>query len=278
MKKFFFYLSIACVAVILVTVGIDASDHYDNFSESIVGRLWFGEDSGPCPAEMVFVANEKGGFCIDRYEASAGDDCPYREPVNQGDSRVNLDHNKCKPVSVVNALPWRYISQSQAAVACAKSGKRLATATEWYQASLGTPDMSKSWQADDCQVDRNWSMQPGRTGDGVNCVSAFGAYDMIGNVWEWVSGEIAEGRYNSRELPADGYVVSVDSSGLPVETSPEAADENYNEDYLWIKKSDVRGIARGGYWDNQEKAGFYSLYLVSSPSFAGTGVGFRCVK
>ncbi len=55
-------------------------------------------------------------------------------------------------------------------------------------------------------------------------------------------------------------------------------DQNFNEDYLWIKKKGVRGIARGGYWANGAEAGVYAMYLVSPTSFAGDGIGFRCVK
>lgn len=278
MKKFFTYSFIVFFAIILVTVGIDASDHRGSFSESLVGKLIFGEGDSPCPVGMVFIYSDTGGFCIDKYEASASEECPYSEPNGQSQSRINLDSDECNSVSVADAIPWRYISQSQAAIACAKAGKRLPTSEEWYQASLGTPDLSNNWTENDCQVDKNWDSQPGKTGDGEKCVSSFGAYDMIGNVWEWVKGEIEEGIYDAKELPDEGYIIAANSSGMPVETNYDQFDENYNEDYLWIKKSGVRGMARGGYWDNQEKAGFYSIYLVSSPSFAGTGIGFRCVK
>lgn len=267
---------IGVVAVIFVAVGIDAADHYDNLSQSIFGKLINGKAKGPCPDDMVFVSNDKGGICIDKYEASAGDECPYPAPANQDNSRMDIENKNCKPFSKDGVTPWRFISQSQAAVACVKAGKRLASSEEWYQASLGTPDVSDGWNGDDCQLSNNWPTQPGMTGTGKNCISAAGAYDMIGNVWEWVNGEINEGYYKGQKLPETGYVVSVDSSGMVAETGSNQADKNYNEDYFWIKNG-IRGIARGGYWDNKSEGGIYSLYLVSPPSFAGTGVGFRCV-
>lgn len=277
-SKIFKSLIIGIVAVIFVTVGIDAADNYDNFSESIVGRVLFGKEEGPCPPEMVFVPADKSGFCIDKYENSPGKDCPNQNPANQNETRDNLDKKDCAPVAVSGAMPWRFISQAQAISACAKAGKRLPSGEEWYAASLGTPDPDSAWGPDDCQVNSNWPDQPGFTGSGQNCVSSAGVYDMIGNIWEWVKEEVKDGKYGSADLPLDGYVGSVNLSGLPIATDADAPDPNFNEDYFWIKNTDVRGMMRGGYWENQSDAGLYAVYLVSPPSFAGTGAGFRCVK
>jgi formylglycine-generating enzyme required for sulfatase activity len=63
----------------------------------------------------------------------------------------------------------------------------LPTDKEWLQVALGTPDKETGWDSDDCQVENNWDIQPGLAGTGKNCVSAAGAYDMIGNVWEWTN-------------------------------------------------------------------------------------------
>ena len=283
MKKRFFSkilvsLVIGIVAVILVTVGIDAADNYDNFSQSIIGRVLFGKEAGPCPEGMVFVPTDSGGFCVDQYENSPGKDCSSLNPANQNETRDNLDKKDCLPVSVPGVSPWRFISQSQAIAACAKAGKRLPTGEEWYAASLGTPDPASGWGADDCQVNANWAESPGPAGSGKNCVSSAGAYDMIGNVWEWVKEEVRDGKYGEKNLPANGYINSVDISGLPLASAVDAPDPNFNEDYFWIKDTDVRGMMRGGYWENKSDAGLYAVYLVSPPTFAGTGVGFRCVK
>jgi formylglycine-generating enzyme required for sulfatase activity len=236
------------------------------------------KNSGPCANDMVYISFSGGGFCIDKYEASPGLNCAYQEVSNQNETRVNLSQSDCQPISLANARPWRFISQAQAMSACAKAGKRLPTDEEWYLASLGTPDKEKDWTMDDCQVKNNWDSQPGLTSSAKNCVSAAGAYDMIGNIWEWVKGEIKNGYYNDTKLPPSGYIKSVDTSGLPLETDIKIADPNFNGDYLWIKDTETRGIARGGYWNNQGEAGIYSMYLVSLPSFTGTGVGFRCAK
>jgi formylglycine-generating enzyme required for sulfatase activity len=272
------YFIIGSVAIILVSIGIDASDSFNANSSSIFKNLIFGKPKGPCSQDMVFVSTEKGGFCIDQYEASADPNCPSPNPTSQADTRANLDRQDCHPVSKSGMPPWSYISQTQAAVACAKAGKRLPSDAEWYQASLGTPDPSSNWTLDDCQVAKNWTSQPGLTGSGKNCYSPYGAYDMIGNVWEWVRAEIVDGSLNGKPLPSSGYVKEVNIEGIPIATDEQAPDTNHNQDYLWIKNKETRGMARGGYWDNQKEAGQFAVYLVSPPSFVGEGVGFRCVK
>ncbi len=277
MRKFFKYFFIGIFAVFFVSIGINAADNYDNFSNSIIGKVFGLKPEGPCPDDMVFVSGTEGDFCIDKFEVSASEDCPYVNPQSQMQSRLNLADPKCLPISLPGAYPWRWVSQNQAAELCARAGKRLPTNKEWFQASLGTPDPDSAWGADDCQVDKNWGAQPGMSGQAKKCVSSAGAYDMIGNVWEWVDGTILDGKFLENDLPGQGYVVSAGTDGIAGETDA-SGDLNYYNDYFWIKKKGLRGMARGGYWDNAEKAGKYAMYLVSPPSYAGIGVGFRCVK
>jgi formylglycine-generating enzyme required for sulfatase activity len=226
---------------------------------------------------MVEVLSAKGNFCIDAYEVSAGDKCAIADPQSEIQSRDNLDTNSCIPISAPGTAPWRFISQNQASLACARAGKRLPTNEEWQQAALGTPDSTFEFMVDDCQVANNWPAQPGPTGSGGNCKSASGAYDMVGNLWEWTDGTVTEGIFNGRALPLQGYIAAVGQDGLPSETS-EKAQESYYNDYLYLKKNGTRAIARGGYWNNKEQAGVYSAYIVSLPSYAEAGIGFRCVK
>lgn len=263
-------LIVTIIAVALTTLGIRASDGYFGGGK--------GDESGPCSSDMTFVTSPTGGFCIDKYEASPADDCQNSDPANQQDTRINLNYKECSAVSVLGKKPWRNISQNQAVMACAKAGKRLPTGKEWFQASLGTPDINAGWQADDCNVKKNWSDNPGPTGSGKDCISSAGAYDMIGNVWEWIDGTVVDGVIAEKELPESGYIAGVDSDALPVKTDKDNKDANYYNDYFWVKKNGVRTIARGGYWDNGEDAGQYAIYAVPDVSFAGPGVGFRCVK
>lgn len=269
--KWFFsrqFLIIA-ISVIVTSVGIKAADEITNGSSQAGGNM--------CPDDMVPVLSAKGNFCIDKFEASVGEKCANMNPQSELESKANLDKNSCAPVSSAGQNPWRFISQNQASLACARAGKRLPTNQEWQQAALGTADASDSWTAEDCHVANNWSAQPGVTGSGNKCLSSAGAYDMIGNLWEWTDGTVYEGQFNEKTLPESGYVSAVSQDALPSETSSEA-NESYYQDYLYLKKTGTRAIARGGYWNNKAEAGVYAAYIVSLPSYAEAGIGFRCVK
>lgn len=263
------WLVVVIIAGSLTTVGIKASD-------SLFGAK--GQVKSLCPDDMVFVPGSSGGFCIDKYENSAGAKCPVNNPGSDADSQTNIDNAGCQAVSAAGSLPWRNLTQIQAINLCAKAGKRLPTSEEWFAAAMGTPDKSSNWGSDDCQVNNNWSQQPGPTGSGKNCVSYIGAYDMVGNVWEWVKGEVDNGVYENTKMPDNGYVQAVSPDGLPVKTDPDNASKLYGNDYSWIKLEGERGIARGGYWANGDEAGQYSFYAVTEPSYSAVGVGFRCVK
>jgi formylglycine-generating enzyme required for sulfatase activity len=277
-KKTLKYLVVITTSILLVSVSIDAADHYGDYSQSVLSRLVGGQAKGPCPDDMVFVPTEDKGFCIDKYEDSTNESCLHPAPASQYETTDNLSQVDCQPISLEGRLPWVNLSQAQAIEACARAGKRLPTAEEWYLASLGTPDQNEGWTADDCQVSNNWPTQPGQTGSGKNCRSAAGAYDMVGNVWELVKAESIDGVVGVNKLPEPGYISAVDSHGLPVATDPQTPDVNYNKDYLWVKNGGVRSMARGGYWGSKSEAGRYAVYLETQIESASGGIGFRCAK
>src|SRR3989344_3194633 len=90
-----------------------------------------------------------------------------------------------QPDSVKGGNPWVNLSETQAMTLCAKNGKRLPTPGEWYRAALGTPDTITNRNAE-CAIGLVGSGSALPTGSRSGCVSSFGAYDMVGNVWEWV--------------------------------------------------------------------------------------------
>jgi len=183
------------IIIVIVVIGITA--YIVQATGKYTDKIKEDDLADGCSADMVFVPNSEGGFCIDIYEASVGEDCPYENPDKQDKTRVNLDAVQCKPISVKDAIPWRFISQNQASLACSKAGKRLASNKEWHNASLGTPDPESGWTDHDCQINNNWGQQPGFTGSGRNCISSAGGYDMIGNAWEWVEGSVVDGKFNN---------------------------------------------------------------------------------
>ncbi len=187
---------------------------------------------GDCLPGMVAVST----FCVDRYEASlvvlaTGEPwCPFDNP---GTTEV-------KAVSVAGAVPQAYIDQIQAGDACANAGKRLCTDAEWLRACQGpagttypygdTDELgvcndhrsehvaveyfgtTASWiytmLEDSCldQLPETVDLTGSRTG----CVTAEGAYDMMGNVHEWTAatngamGEFHGGYYMDTVLNGPG--------------------------------------------------------------------------
>lgn len=269
------------VSIALTSFTINATDNLGNFSDSALGAIVvgiFGEEER-CPKDMVLVDSATGGFCIDIYEASPGEDCVYDNPSSQVETRNNMVNPKCVPASEPDRTPWRNVSQTQAISLCAKAGKRLPTNEEWYAAAIGTPDTSEGWDDGSCNVMRNWSVsEPGKTGSAPECVSYYGTYDMVGNVWEWVRDTVKQGEYQGTQVPDSGFVHSVDETGIPTMTDRSKPDPNYNDDRFWSEKTQVVGIFRGGYWASGSGAGIYTAHAQMPPSFVGVGVGFRCVK
>lgn len=112
----------------------------------------------------------------------------------------------------------------------------------------------------------------------TTCKSTVGAYDMVGNVWEWVDEEVRDGTYRDHALPEAGYVTSVDSDGIALSTHADAGDELYGKDYFWHAPQGIRGVLRGGSFGLQDDTGLYATHAAIEPSFASAGVGFRCVR
>src|SRR5262245_34689209 len=88
-------------------------------------------------------------------------------------------------VSIPGVQPSACITWFQANEACALSGKRLVRNDEWQRAAASTPDPGTDNGTTDCNVDS--SPRPVSTGSRSSCKSAWGVFDMVGNVAEWVA-------------------------------------------------------------------------------------------
>lgn len=265
-----------------------------------------------CPSDMVWV--EAGKFCIDKYEASNGGGEYYVDMNGDGDTddtAVNVYGDgtiwnettpTAKAVSVPNAKPWVYVNQVQAKAACLAAGKHLATNYEMLLAAKGTPDPHSSapaagtepcniWFRDNTAADDlpSGAVEAGcytydgdnschKTGTATSCVSTAGAYDLIGNVWEWTDNVIYNGLHpaTGQALPAPNYIRGLDIYGLPNSTGSSTADYNY--DHFWINTSGYRGFLRGGGWYLGAAAGLFALNLSAAPSYTSSIVGFRCAR
>ncbi len=85
--------------------------------------------------------------------------------------------NDIYAVSVAGQTPSASMTWFQAQQACGNAGKRLPSNAEWQQAVAGTPEGAP------CNVNSGLVSSTGTGG----CVSSYGAFDMVGNLVEWVA-------------------------------------------------------------------------------------------
>jgi hypothetical protein len=120
-----------------------------------------------CPPDMVLVDLPPGKanrpffkVCIDKYEY------PDRE----------------------NVVPQVNVSFDDAQKSCEKKEKRLCTVEEWQWACSGLEGYKYPYgsvfEKDNCNTDGGRAIEP--SGNRNKCMSKFGAFDMAGNVFEWV--------------------------------------------------------------------------------------------
>lgn len=254
-------------AVLITALTIDASDTLSGRGGTMLAGI-IGTKSEFCPVGMKHVQAALTFSCVDEFELAAKADCPVTRPQNQFDTEVNISKADCLAASSAEGEPWRYINREQAAVMCARSAKRLPTATEWYQFSLGTPTKA-------CNI-----VGGGVTrGDTYNeCVSAVGVRNAVGNLWEWVTDDVINGVYQGRDLPPTGYVIQVDNGGVATVTEVEKQTNTEEQNYFWMEPSGSFGMIRGGFYGSRSDAGVFTLHAHTAPTFTGAAIGFRCVQ
>jgi formylglycine-generating enzyme required for sulfatase activity len=93
--------------------------------------------------------------------------------------------NDIYAVSLPSESPSANITWFQAQEACANAGKRLPTSAEWQVGANGTPDPGPDNGTTDCNTASDG--EASLTGARPSCVSARGAFDMVGNLAEWVA-------------------------------------------------------------------------------------------
>jgi formylglycine-generating enzyme required for sulfatase activity len=229
-----------------------------------------------CPKEMALV----GDFCIDRWEAHTvlaenpkQVHSPF-EPLREGRGVVAK--------SAPGVSPQGYISRIEAAAACGAAGKRLCRAREWYRACAGTERRRMPYGSEEvrgkCNTGKGHvlthvfgkrvfltkdshynnpkvNQEPGfleLTAARGECATPEGAFDMVGNLHEWVADDV--------------------SSALPKEIPLE-----YGEHRLGPRGS---GVFMGGYYSSKNEHGRGCAYATAThaPDYHDYSTGFRCCR
>jgi hypothetical protein len=210
---------------------------------------------GPCPPQMALVEAEAGLVCIDLYEGalvhleSDGGETPWPHfnPID------GYDAGEFRAVPAAGIFPQGYISQVQASAACEASGKRLCTFDEWTCACRGRPQhdyvypygntYEPGWcnEGKESPIIELFGPDPSYDNAELNdprcdqlegglaqggsysqCESTYGAYDMHGNIHEWIFDTSPEGPDDGIFL--GGYFVdaTLNGPGCTYETTAHA--------------------------------------------------------
>lgn len=152
-------------------------------------HLAYGQE---CPADMVLA---RPGVCVDRYEYSS-------MPTDIGLGKPFLAASGIPEPGFIDGVIW------DATTSCRLSGKRTCNLREWVAACKGVGGTKypygDRYDASACNTNKQWRYfdfkrvssrnydelerldQSAPVGSFPRCVSAAGAYDMVGNAEEWV--------------------------------------------------------------------------------------------
>lgn len=159
------------------------------------------------------------------------------------------------------------------------------------------------------------SIRSVRTGSNAtqNCVSRYGAQDLVGNVWEWTSDQINCTGTSCTGLPGTSNTVDTTNDdmtgvafdgtqgpnssntfatwgriqlpiGIPIASVGFTGDgvvtrtsTQFHGDYFWVNIANaVRGSRVGGSWRHDSRSGRFALLLDNDSTNTASNLGFRC--
>jgi formylglycine-generating enzyme required for sulfatase activity len=217
------------------------------------GVFKMGDNAG-APEEKPEREVRLPAFQIDRYEATVGEFRAFVRATNhQTDAeKAGKPANETWRADNIGSRfdhPVRFVSWWDADKYCRWAGKRLPTEAEWERAARGTDLRAFAWgnEFDATRVAPNTDTTP--VGFFFNNGSPVGAYDMSGNVWEWVN---------------DWF-------------QPDYYAQNQNDNPQGPQQGDQR-VIRGGSFTNGQDDLRVTRRIKDDASRANRDVGFRCAK
>jgi len=185
---------------------------------------------------------------------------------------VSGDYAPCAPsgqnctndifaVSLPAVTPSAFATWFQAQAACKNARKRLPSNGEWQAAVIGTPDPGPDNGTTDCNTNSAHAVV--NTGSRSSCKSADGAFDMVGNLEEWVADWVPQsttcGTWSAGVSPTGDFQCL---AGAATTGEPGA-------------------LLRGGnfvFFGGGSNAGPLAVSGANGPSLSTDGVGFRCAR
>jgi formylglycine-generating enzyme len=178
------------------------------------GEFEMGDDSEQAAAdEKPKHKIHVDAFLIGKYEVTNAQynafvkATGHRLPENDSDPKFNIWKGDVM-LPHVEELPAINVSWDDAVAFCKWSGARLPTEAEWEKAARGTDGRTYPWGNEPPSGNRaNYSFDPVSMWDGPASLakkdqyefgrSPYGAFEMAGNVWEWVQDWYDENYYKS---------------------------------------------------------------------------------
>jgi len=237
------------------------------------GRFRIGSYSGDVdedPPHMVFV----DAFLVDKYEVTfkqynrcvTAGRCRKPHYIMLGKApvgRIRERTTKKVRVKIDPKFPVVGVSWKDADTYCRALGKRLPTEAEWEKAARGTDGRRYAWgnSPPDCKkanidVCGRKIQQVGKHPTGA---SPYGAQDLTGNVWEWVSDWYDPQFYRRPEAARN-------PAGPANPTDPVTGRSVYRYKIL-----------RGGGYTGSPSPLWASYRFRLLPNTRGDDIGFRCV-
>ena len=153
-------------------------------------------ESDEQPIHTVYL----DAFWIDQTEVT---NAMYAKCVDAGKCNSPRDTDHFSNTGYANH-PVAYVSWDDASAYCSWAVRRLPTEAEWEKAARGTDTRIYPWGNDAPNSAllnyNNEIRETTEVGNYPDGISPYGAYDMSGNVWEWVNDWYSERYYSIPQL------------------------------------------------------------------------------